>query len=145
MFSPEFGIDEDPATGSAVAALPGAVQDFDDMPDGDHAAIIEQGFEMGRPSLIRLEVTIAGGAIERGQDRGEGGQGRGGDAGGVGPGLGERASLLPVAKSGRKPVKRPRELSRVSAVRFADLPLFDLAALKARTLPLALALLLRRP
>jgi trans-2,3-dihydro-3-hydroxyanthranilate isomerase len=33
------------------------------MPDGDHSAIIEQGFEMGRPSLIRLEVAVAGGAL----------------------------------------------------------------------------------
>jgi trans-2,3-dihydro-3-hydroxyanthranilate isomerase len=63
MFAPEHGIDEDPATGSAVAALPGAVHEFDDLPDGDHAAIVEQGFEMGRPSLIRLEMEIAGGRV----------------------------------------------------------------------------------
>ncbi len=63
MFAPEHGIDEDPATGSAVAAFPGAIHDFDAMTDGDHAAIIEQGFEMGRPSLIRLEVTVAGGKL----------------------------------------------------------------------------------
>jgi trans-2,3-dihydro-3-hydroxyanthranilate isomerase len=63
MFAPEHGIDEDPATGSAVAALPGAVHEFDALTDGDHAAIIEQGFEMGRPSLIRLETTVAGGRL----------------------------------------------------------------------------------
>jgi trans-2,3-dihydro-3-hydroxyanthranilate isomerase len=63
MFAPEHGIDEDPATGSAVAAFPGPVQQFDAMPDGDHAAIIEQGFEMGRPSLIRLETAVAGGKL----------------------------------------------------------------------------------
>ena len=63
MYAPEHGIDEDPATGSAVAAFPGAVQEFDAMPDGDHAAIIEQGFEMGRPSLIRLEFTVVGGKL----------------------------------------------------------------------------------
>lgn len=63
MFAPEHRIDEDPATGSAVAALPGAVHEFDALPDGEHATIIEQGFEMGRPSLIRLEVTVAGGSI----------------------------------------------------------------------------------
>ncbi len=62
-FAPELGIDEDPATGSAVAAFPGAVQEFDAMPDGEHPAIIEQGFEMGRPSLIRLEFTVAGGEL----------------------------------------------------------------------------------
>jgi trans-2,3-dihydro-3-hydroxyanthranilate isomerase len=64
MFAPEHGIDEDPATGSAVAALPGAVHDFDAMPDGEFAAVIEQGFEMGRPSLIRLGATISGGKVE---------------------------------------------------------------------------------
>lgn len=63
MFAPEAGIVEDPATGSAVAAFAGAVKDFDALPDGDHAAIIEQGFEMGRPSLIRLGMTVEGGAL----------------------------------------------------------------------------------
>ena len=63
MFAPEHGIDEDPATGSAVAAFPGPIFEFDAMPDGDRAATIEQGFEMGRPSLIRLEFTIGGGAV----------------------------------------------------------------------------------
>jgi trans-2,3-dihydro-3-hydroxyanthranilate isomerase len=63
MFAPTFGIEEDPATGSAVAALAGAVHEFDAPPDGLHAAIVEQGFEMGRPSLIRLEMTVAGRAL----------------------------------------------------------------------------------
>jgi len=26
--------------------------------DGDHAVVVEQGFEMGRPSLIELFLTI---------------------------------------------------------------------------------------
>jgi len=63
MYAPELGIDEDPATGSAVAAFPGPVQEFDDMPDGLHAMTIEQGFEMGRPSLIRLEMAVEKGAV----------------------------------------------------------------------------------
>jgi trans-2,3-dihydro-3-hydroxyanthranilate isomerase len=63
MFAPTFGIEEDPATGSAVAAFAGLLQDFDLMPDGDHVAIIEQGYEMGRPSLIRLEMSVGGGAL----------------------------------------------------------------------------------
>ena len=63
MYAPELGIHEDPATGSAVAAFAGPVQQFDAMPDGEHSAVIEQGFEMGRPSLIRLGTTISGGAI----------------------------------------------------------------------------------
>jgi trans-2,3-dihydro-3-hydroxyanthranilate isomerase len=63
MFAPEMGIDEDPATGGAVAALAGAVHEFDALPDGEHAAIIEQGYEMGRPSLIRLEMMVGGGQL----------------------------------------------------------------------------------
>ena len=39
------------------------MQKFDALPDGDHSAVIEQGFEMGRPSLIRLGMTVAGGAL----------------------------------------------------------------------------------
>jgi trans-2,3-dihydro-3-hydroxyanthranilate isomerase len=58
MFAPELGVIEDPATGSAVAAFAGAVREFDALPDGNHAAIVEQGFEMGRPSLIRLDMAV---------------------------------------------------------------------------------------
>jgi trans-2,3-dihydro-3-hydroxyanthranilate isomerase len=63
MFAPTFGIIEDPATGSAVAAFAGPMQAFDQMPDGDHVAIIEQGYEMGRPSLIRLEISVLAGRL----------------------------------------------------------------------------------
>jgi trans-2,3-dihydro-3-hydroxyanthranilate isomerase len=63
MFAPTFGIEEDPATGSAVAAFAAPVREFDDLPDGDYSAIIEQGYEMGRPSLIRLGATVEGGAL----------------------------------------------------------------------------------
>ena len=63
MFWPAGGIREDPATGSAVAALAGAVQAFDALPDGEHEAIIEQGYEMGRPSLIRLSMVVSSGAL----------------------------------------------------------------------------------
>jgi trans-2,3-dihydro-3-hydroxyanthranilate isomerase len=63
MFAPEIGIAEDPATGSAVAAFAGAIREFDALPDGSHARIVEQGFDMGRPSLIRLEMTVAAGAL----------------------------------------------------------------------------------
>ena len=63
MFVHEVSIIEDPATGSAVAAMAGAVHAFDALPDGDHAGIIEQGFDMGRPSLIRLGMTVVGGKL----------------------------------------------------------------------------------
>jgi trans-2,3-dihydro-3-hydroxyanthranilate isomerase len=58
MFAPRLGVQEDPATGSAVAALAGLLTDSGGYPDGDHALRIEQGFEMGRPSLIDLTLTI---------------------------------------------------------------------------------------
>lgn len=63
MFAPGLGITEDPATGSAVAAFAGAIHDFDALPDGLHKAVIEQGYEMGRPSLILLEMTVSAGAL----------------------------------------------------------------------------------
>ncbi len=63
MFAPTFGIMEDPATGSAVAAFGGVIKRFDAHPAGSHRFIVEQGFEMGRPSLVTLEVDIEGGAI----------------------------------------------------------------------------------
>jgi trans-2,3-dihydro-3-hydroxyanthranilate isomerase len=63
MFWPEAGVLEDPATGSAAAAFAGAVQHFDDPPDGLHRKTIEQGFEMGRPSLISLSMEVTGGKL----------------------------------------------------------------------------------
>jgi len=63
MFAPTFGIGEDPATGSAAAALPGVVHRFDGPPAGSHRYVIEQGFEMGRPSLITIEIDIEGGEV----------------------------------------------------------------------------------
>jgi trans-2,3-dihydro-3-hydroxyanthranilate isomerase len=63
MFAPEFGIIEDPATGSAVAAFAGYLAAHGGYADGTHVVPIEQGYEMGRPSLIELTVNIAGGAL----------------------------------------------------------------------------------
>ena len=54
---------EDPATGSAAAAFGGVVHTFDRPTDGEHTFTIEQGFEMGRPSLIVLGLTIEEGAL----------------------------------------------------------------------------------
>jgi trans-2,3-dihydro-3-hydroxyanthranilate isomerase len=63
MFAPEHGIPEDPATGSAGAAFPGVIAKFAPPADGGHVIRIEQGYEMGRPSLIAVTMTVAGGAI----------------------------------------------------------------------------------
>jgi trans-2,3-dihydro-3-hydroxyanthranilate isomerase len=63
MFASGMGISEDPATGSAAAALSGAINHFDRLTDGHHPILIEQGVEMGRPSFIHLHMDIEGGAI----------------------------------------------------------------------------------
>ena len=63
MFASAWGIYEDPATGSAVAAFAGVVQAFDRPRDGESMLTIEQGFEMGRPSLIALGLVIENGAL----------------------------------------------------------------------------------
>jgi trans-2,3-dihydro-3-hydroxyanthranilate isomerase len=63
MFAPSYGVPEDPATGSAVAAFAGVLARFAGLRDGRHAFALEQGYEMGRPSLIRLELTLAGGKL----------------------------------------------------------------------------------
>lgn len=63
MFAPDLGVPEDPATGSAAAAFAGVIGRFDGMTAGSHRFVIEQGFEMSRPSLMELEVDIADGRI----------------------------------------------------------------------------------
>jgi trans-2,3-dihydro-3-hydroxyanthranilate isomerase len=63
MFASGMGIVEDPATGSAAAALSGAIHYFDRLTDGHHPILIEQGVEMGRPSFIHLHIDVDGGVI----------------------------------------------------------------------------------
>lgn len=63
VFAPTLGVHEDPATGSAVAAFAGAAVAFERPEDGEHSILIEQGEEMGRPSLIRLTMEIVAGAL----------------------------------------------------------------------------------
>jgi trans-2,3-dihydro-3-hydroxyanthranilate isomerase len=65
MFAPDLGVGEDPATGSAVAAFAGVVMRFEAPEDGDHTMIVEQGYEMGRPSQIVLGLTVEAGALVR--------------------------------------------------------------------------------
>lgn len=49
---------EDPATGSAVASFAGAIMLFDAPMEGAHRYVVEQGFAMGRPSHIQLELEV---------------------------------------------------------------------------------------
>jgi len=76
LFAPDLGIGEDPATGSAAAALVGCLAG---PADGTHRVVITQGVEMGRPSLIHATatrvsgrvhaITIGGGGVVVGEGR----------------------------------------------------------------------------
>jgi trans-2,3-dihydro-3-hydroxyanthranilate isomerase len=63
MFAPGIGVPEDPATGSAVAALAGYLGDRDKRTDGTLAWRVEQGFEMGRPSILDAEADKKHGKV----------------------------------------------------------------------------------
>lgn len=54
MFAPALGIAEDPATGSAVAAFSGFLAKLPKYQNGVFSFTIEQGFEMGRPSILEM-------------------------------------------------------------------------------------------
>ncbi len=64
MFAPGLGIQEDPATGAAAAAFAGVVMETSHPGDGSHRFVIEQGYEMGRPSQIELGLTIVSGSLK---------------------------------------------------------------------------------
>jgi trans-2,3-dihydro-3-hydroxyanthranilate isomerase len=56
MFAPGIGVTEDPATGSACVALGGYLAARDARTDGTLRWVVEQGFEMGRPSILEVEA-----------------------------------------------------------------------------------------
>ena len=56
MYAPGSGVPEDPATGSAAAALGGYLAAADGRDDGTLRWTVEQGAEMGRPSRIFVEA-----------------------------------------------------------------------------------------
>ena len=64
MFAPAYGIAEDPATGSAVAALASWLAAHDSLADGCVRWVIDQGMEMGRPSRLGLEADIENSEIQ---------------------------------------------------------------------------------
>ena len=63
MFAPSIGVPEDPATGSAAVGLGGYLAMRDPRADGTLRWVVEQGFEMGRPSILEVEVDKARGEI----------------------------------------------------------------------------------
>jgi trans-2,3-dihydro-3-hydroxyanthranilate isomerase len=64
MFAPGVGIVEDPATGSANGPLGAYLVRYGLVDGGAQIALLsEQGFEMGRPSLLHITVGQQDGAI----------------------------------------------------------------------------------
>ncbi|MDQ6827453.1 MAG: PhzF family phenazine biosynthesis protein [Gemmatimonadota bacterium] len=63
VFVPGLAVPEDPATGSAAAALGGYLGAREAQTDGTLRWVVEQGFEMGRPSILEIEVDKAAGEI----------------------------------------------------------------------------------
>lgn len=76
MFGGGLGVGEDPATGSAAAALIGPLSR--QAPQGQSLFVLRQGHEMGRPSQISLQLRMDGERLTHG--------GIGGDAVVVGEG-----------------------------------------------------------
>ena len=63
MFAPGLNVAEDPATGSACAAFGGYLASRSAQRDGTLRWVVEQGFEMGRPSILEVETDRKAGEI----------------------------------------------------------------------------------
>ncbi len=61
MFAPAAGVPEDPATGSAAAVLGGYLSKVDGCEAGSLHWTVEQGLEIGRPSILHVEADRAEG------------------------------------------------------------------------------------
>jgi trans-2,3-dihydro-3-hydroxyanthranilate isomerase len=64
FFFEAHGVREDPATGSGAAFLGGYLLEHRFFPGSDLSLRIEQGYEVGRPSLVRLRARTVGGSRE---------------------------------------------------------------------------------
>lgn len=64
MFAPGLGIGEDPATGSACAALAGFLAFRSEQRSATLKWRVDQGVEMGRPSRLDLEVDLENGQVK---------------------------------------------------------------------------------
>ncbi|NNF14907.1 MAG: PhzF family phenazine biosynthesis protein [Gemmatimonadetes bacterium] len=62
MYAPGSGVAEDPATGSAAAALGGYLSAAHGGEEASLQWTVEQGIEMGRPSLLYVEADRTAGA-----------------------------------------------------------------------------------
>lgn len=64
MFAPEFGVVEDPATGSANGCLAAYLVKHRWLGKPEVSVRVEQGYEIGRPSLLHLRAREHGGFID---------------------------------------------------------------------------------
>src|SRR5256885_14198888 len=63
MWAPALGIEEDPATGAACAALVGVMASKHDFDGTDYRLSIQQGVSMGGRSEIEAEARKSGGVV----------------------------------------------------------------------------------
>ncbi|MBN1883332.1 MAG: PhzF family phenazine biosynthesis protein [Deltaproteobacteria bacterium] len=63
MFGHYYDVPEDPATGSAAGCLAGYLKKHAVLGEGEVFARIEQGFEMGRPSILTISAREEGGEM----------------------------------------------------------------------------------
>ncbi len=64
MFAPDVGVMEDPATGSANGCLAGYLVKHRYLGKSDVHVRVEQGYEIGRPSLLHLRSSERKGVID---------------------------------------------------------------------------------
>jgi trans-2,3-dihydro-3-hydroxyanthranilate isomerase len=64
MFGDEFGVVEDPATGSANGCLAAYLVKYRYFGSNEINVHVEQGYEIKRPSIIRLRASERDGAFE---------------------------------------------------------------------------------
>lgn len=63
MFAPGLSVPEDPATGSAIAAFGGWLATKDTRASGTFAWTVQQGIEMGRPSVLQVQADKSEGRV----------------------------------------------------------------------------------
>ena len=64
MFAPGVGVMEDPATGSANGCLAAYLVKHRYLGKQEVDVRVEQGYEIGRPSLLHLRASERGGVID---------------------------------------------------------------------------------
>ncbi len=65
MFAPDFGINEDAATGGAVVGFSRLIERFEIDAQSHYETMISQGFEMGRDSFLKLELELQNRALRQ--------------------------------------------------------------------------------